>query len=97
LNVDQLHNPFEWGAPDVPQPPPTNTMPPPANPPNYYAPRRSISTITGPSRRDVDAFYQSNFPSKLNGNGETPSEYHPPQRPSIMSGQSHQNNHLSVS
>lgn len=71
INVDQLHNPFEWGAPDVPQQPPPqpppneNPMPPPQHPPNYYAPRRSISTITGPNRRDVDAFYQNNFPEKV--------------------------------
>ncbi|EGT55342.1 hypothetical protein CAEBREN_04566 [Caenorhabditis brenneri] len=39
-------------------------MPPPQHPLNYYAPRRSISTITGPNRRDVDAFYQNNFPHK---------------------------------
>uniref|UniRef100_A0A1I7U794 ZM domain-containing protein n=1 Tax=Caenorhabditis tropicalis TaxID=1561998 RepID=A0A1I7U794_9PELO len=104
IKVDQLHNPFEWGAPDVPQqqvpPVSTNPMPPPQHPPNYYAPRRSISTITGPNRRDVDAFYQNNFPQKTNGiaNGEQPQEYNSSsehqQRPSIMSGQSHQTNQL---
>ncbi|CAI2355018.1 unnamed protein product [Caenorhabditis sp. 36 PRJEB53466] len=92
VKVDQLHNPFEWGAPDVPQPQAVNPMPPPPNPPNYYAPRRSISTITGPSRRDVDAFYQHNFRQKLNGDQP---EYQPTQQgPSITSGHSHQTNHL---
>ncbi|KAF1749967.1 hypothetical protein GCK72_016512 [Caenorhabditis remanei] len=73
-------------------------MPPPQHPPNYYAPRRSISTITGPNRRDVDAFYQHNFPHKMNGNGgHGEPEYQPQQlqqRPSIMSGQSHQSQQL---
>ncbi|CAB01216.2 Suppressor of activated egl-4 protein 1 [Caenorhabditis elegans] len=73
-------------------------MPPPQHPPNYYAPRRSISTITGPNRRDVDAFYQNNFPEKNGGSsGEHVPEYQASgqqHRPSIMSGQSHQNNHL---
>ncbi|PIC26920.1 hypothetical protein B9Z55_019347 [Caenorhabditis nigoni] len=98
VNVDPLHNPFEWGAPDVPQPQQANNpMPPPQHPPSYYAPRRSISTITGPNRRDVDAFYQHNFPQKMNGNGEhefqAPSSHHQ-NRPSIMSGQSNQSQQL---
>ncbi|CAB3396754.1 unnamed protein product [Caenorhabditis bovis] len=45
---------------------------------NYYAPRRSISTVTGPNRREMDAFYSQHFRNKKDEISFDPIRFSPP-------------------